>query len=425
MIIYPAIDLLHGRCVRMCQGDVNAETVFSEDPAQMARHWASQGAEWLHVKNLDGALGATKGQLAALHKSPDNDFISDDTISVEKRSGHRLPVNLLSLLEIRRSVDASIQFAGGLHTMDDIQLALELGADRVVLGSVAVEKPRLVSEAIERWGAERILVGIEAHNGIVASDGWQKTSHIHIVELGHQVHAMGVRTVVYTDITDIHRNGTSVGISAGINIDATARLGDITGLHVIASGEISGVSDIERLKAHEHYNIDGVIVDAALCKGNVDLRSAIELGHEPLRRRSAGIVPYRRGKNGPEFLLLFNLFFEQWQFPRGGVEVSESDIACAWREFQEETGLSIQKLHEDCRVELHYMANIRNYVIERTVVYYLAEVVSGEVSLGDENHCEERWVDAHEAWELLTETGPEQLPALDAAIGYLQGLPQR
>ncbi len=424
MIIYPAIDLLHGRCVRLHQGDAKAETVFSEDPAQMARHWASHGAEWLHVKNLDGPLGATKDQLAALHDWSDSDFLPDNPMSlkkeVEKRSGHGLPINLQRLLEIRRSVEVPIQFTGGLRTMDDIQLALELGAVRVVLGSVAVEKPRLVSEAVERWGAERILVGIDAHDGIVAIDGLPKASHIHMVELGHQVHALGVRTVVYTDIAGIRRNGTP----AGINVDATARLGDITGLNVIASGDISGIADIERLKAHEHYNINGVIVDAALYAGNVELRSAIDLGHEPLRRRSAGIVPYRRGKNGPEFLLLFNLFFEQWQFPRGGVEAAESDVACAWREFQEETGLSIQKLHEDCRVELHYISTIRNYVIERTVVYYLAEVDSGEVSLGDENHCEERWVDAHEAWELLTETGPEQLPALDAAIGFLQGLPQ-
>jgi 8-oxo-dGTP pyrophosphatase MutT (NUDIX family) len=144
-----------------------------------------------------------------------------------------------------------------------------------------------------------------------------------------------------------------------------------------------------------------------------------------LRRRSAGIIPYRQTEYGPEFLLLFNLFFEQWQFPRGGVSAGETDLQCARREFVEETGLAIRQLHEDCRVELHYTANIRDYAIERTLVYYLAEVDAGEISFGDEDHCEARWVGPQEAWELLTETGPEQLPALDSAVGYLQGLPQR
>jgi phosphoribosylformimino-5-aminoimidazole carboxamide ribotide isomerase len=202
-------------------------------------------------------------------------------------------------------------------------------------------------------------------------------------------------------------------------------LGDITGLSVIASGGVGSIKDIELLKAHEHYNIDGVIVGQALYTGNLDLRRAIEVGHEPLRRRSAGIIPYRTTDHGPEFLLLFNLFFEQWQFPRGGVSADETDIQCAQREFVEETSLAIKELHEDCRVELNYIANIRDYQIERTVVYYLAEVATGEVCFGDEDHCEASWVGPQEAWELLTETGPEQLPALDAAVGYLQGSPQR
>ena len=198
---------------------------------------------------------------------------------------------------------------------------------------------------------------------------------------------------------------------------------------MIASGGVASICDIERLKAHEHFNIDGVIVGQALYTGNLDLRAAVALGHEPLRRRSAGVVPYRLGAHGPEFLLIFNLFFDQWQFPRGGVEHNESDneldIVCATREFQEETGLSVRQLYEECRVELHYTTTIRDYAIDRTVIYYLAEVDAGEVSLSDENHCEAIWVDANDAWELLTETSPEQLPALDAAIGFLQGLPHR
>jgi phosphoribosylformimino-5-aminoimidazole carboxamide ribotide isomerase len=409
MIIYPAIDLRHGRCVRLRQGDPNAETVFGENPAEMARHWVAQGAEWLHVVNLDGALSATREQIRTLH-APENEK-GEDALQ-------GLPINLQRLLEIRRSVAVPIQFGGGLRTHEDIRLALELGADRVVLGTVAVEQPKLVSEAVETWGAERIVVGIDARDGKVATHGWQAQSRVDAVDLGHEMHALGVRRVVYTDIS-------RDGMLSGVNIDATARLGDITGLNVIASGGVAGIRDIQLLKAREHYNIDGVITGQAIYTGALALTEAIRLGHEPLRRRSAGVVPYRMGAQGPEFLLLFNLFFDQWQFPRGGVEQGESDLACARRELGEETGLSITGLHEGCRAELNYLAHIRDYTIERTVVYYLAEVNNGDLRLGHENHCEARWVSAQEAWELLTETGPEQLPALDAALEYLSGTHKR
>jgi phosphoribosylformimino-5-aminoimidazole carboxamide ribotide isomerase len=402
MIIYPAIDMRRGRCVRLRQGDPNAETVFGEDPAAMARHWVAHGAEWLHVVNLDGAFGATRDQQvnngAGVHDA--------------------LPINLQRLVEIRKAVDVPIQFGGGMRSLEDVALALELGATRVVLGTVAVEHPMMVAEAIERWGADRIVVGIDARGGKVATHGWQETSGLDMVDLGHQIHALGVRRVVYTDI---NRDAMLMGV----NVDASARLGDVTGLNVIASGGVASIKDIELLKEHEHYNIDGVIVGQALYTGNLDLRHAVEVGHERLRRRSAGIIPYRRTEHGPQFLLLFNLFFEQWQFPRGGVCPNETDLDCAQREFVEETGLTVSQLHEDCRVELNYTANIRNYQIDRTVIYYLAEVDTGEICFGDEDHCEAAWVGPQEAWELLTETGPEQLPALDAAVGYLQGMPQR
>lgn len=402
MIIYPAIDLRRGRCVRLRQGDPNAETVFGEDPAAMARHWVEQGAEWLHVVNLDGALGATDDLIATIQQGAEDS----------------LPINLQRLVEIRQAVDIPIQFGGGMRTLEDIRLALELGANRVVLGTVAVEKPLMVADAIERWGAERIVVGIDARDGKVATHGWQEMSALDMVDLGHQMHALGVRRVVYTDIS-------RDAMLMGVNVDATARLGDVTGLNVIASGGVAGIKDIEQLKAHEHYNIDGVIVGQALYTGNLDLSRAVEVGHERLQRRSAGIIPFRATKDGPEFLLLFNLFFEQWQFPRGGHCPDETDFECAKRELHEETGLSIRQMHENCKVELNYIAKIRDYQIDRTLIYYLAEVEVGDIWLGDEDHCEAVWVGADEARELLTETGPEQLPALDAAIGYLQKLPQR
>jgi phosphoribosylformimino-5-aminoimidazole carboxamide ribotide isomerase len=416
MIIYPAIDLRHGRCVRLRQGDPNAETVFSNNPTAMARCWVEQGAEWLHVVNLDGALVATRSQLNALHRPP-NILIQHPGAtapeSPEDELLRQLPINLVRLREIRRAVAVPIQFGGGLRTLDDIRLAIELGADRVVLGTAAVENPKLVQEALDAWGTERIVAGLDAREGKIAIHGWQATSHLDFIELGHQMHALGVRRVVYTDID-------RDAMLSGVNVEATARLGDVTDLQVIASGGVANLHDIERLKDHEHFNIDGVIVGQAIYTGNLDLAQAIDLGHQPLTRRSAGIIPYRQGANGPEFLLIFNLFFDQWQFPRGGVEKQESDQACARREFAEETGLSVLVFHKDCRVVLNYTAPIRNHAIKRTVVYFLAEVGPGEVRLGRENHCEARWLKPREAWELLTETSPEQLPALDAALAYLE-----
>jgi len=417
MIIFPAIDLRHGRCVRLRQGDPNAETVFGEDPAAMARHWADQGAEWLHIVNLDGALGADFEQIAALQPKPG--LLIQSPGESEPKPTHlsaieKLPINLQRLYEIRQAVDLPIQFGGGLRTLEDIELALKLGATRVVLGTVAVENPEIVNEAIKRWGADSIVIGLDARNGIVATHGWQKSSSITAVDLGHHMHALGVRRVLYTDIA-------RDGLLNGVNVEETSRLGDTTDLHVIASGGVSDIDDIKRLKAHEHYNIEGVVTGQAIYTGSLALPEAITLGHEPLRRISAGYVPYRQGADGPEFLLLFNAFFEQWQFPRGGVEENENELECAAREFSEETGLATLKVHEDCRTVLEYTAQIRGYNIERTVIYFLAEVAADEVvELGHENHAESQWLSAKEAWEHLTETSPEQLPALDAAVAFLQ-----
>lgn len=415
MIIYPAIDLRAGRCVRLRQGDPSAETVFGDDPAAMARHWAAQGAEWLHVVNLDGALGATQSQINALHR-PSNILIqhpgSSEPESAAQSLERELPINLRRLREIRAAVTVPIQFGGGLRTMEDIQLALELGADRVVLGTVAVDNPALVSEALLRWGADRIVVGIDARDGKVATHGWQATSSVDAIELGHQMQALGITRVVYTDIS-------RDGMLSGVNLEMTSRLGDVTGLKVIASGGVASIADIEELKTREHYNIDGVIVGQAIYTGSLDLADAMRVGHRPLHRRSAGLVPFRYDEGRPQFLLLYNLFFEQWQFPRGGTHRQENEVTCALREFAEEAGLSVRKVFKECRSELHYNVTIRGYDVERTVVYYLAEIEPGEIRLGHENHCEARWVDAREAWELLTETAPEQLPALDTALEFL------
>ena len=409
MRIYPAIDLKNGRCVRLQQGDPNKETVFGDDPAQMARHWVGLGAERLHVVNLDGAFAGS----ADFHPRVKR-LTGDAQLDFDG-----LPTNLNRLQQIRQAVDVPIQFAGGLRSLDDIRLAFSLGADRVILGTAAVRDPELVRAAIERWGGPQVLVGLDAKDGKVATHGWQNVSGVSAVELGHRMAAVGVEHVLYTDIS-------RDGMLSGVNVQATAALADLTGLQVIASGGVADLDDIHALKRHEHYGIDGVIIGQALYTKALDLPSAIEIGKGPRIRRSAGIIPYRCGAGqsavnaGPQLLLLYNHFFEEWQFPRGGVKPGESDLDRARREFSTETGLPLRRILQDHPTVLSFTVNIRGYDVERTIVYFPAEVEDGEVRLGHDNHSECRWCSLEEARDLLQETSPEQLPAWQAAARLLK-----
>ncbi len=318
MIIYPAIDLRKGRCVRLRQGDPNAETVFGEDPVAMARHWVDQGAEWLHVVNLDGAL-TPKSAPAAASKSAAETGLVQRLTSPDHLPSETLPINLRRLRDICRAVDVPVQYGGGLRTLDDIELALSLGASRVVLGTVAVQNPNIVRWALDMWGADKIAVGIDARDGMVATHGWQETSTVDAVDFGHTMRAMGVTRVIYTDIS-------RDGMLSGVNLEATSHLGNVTDLQVIASGGVASIQDIEDLKKHEFYNVEGVIVGQAIYTGNLDLAQAIEVGHRPLTRHSAGIVPFRHTPQGMKLLLIWNACYEEWQFPRGSVERGESDL---------------------------------------------------------------------------------------------------
>lgn len=415
MLIYPAIDLRNGDCVRLRQGDPNQQTTFGNDPAAMALRWQNAGAEWLHVVNLDGALGATAAQLELLHRAPNVrvQFPGTEPLSPRDALNAKLPINLKRLREIRAAVSIPIQFGGGLRTIDDVRLALELGADRVVLGTVALENPRIVSEALAQWGAERIVVGLDARDGKVATHGWQKVSDQDVVEVGHRMAALGVKRVLYTDV------GRD-GMLGGVDVELTSRLGDLTDLKVIASGGVAGIEDIENLKQREHFNIDGVIVGQALYTGALDLGEAVRVGKAPLALRSAGIVPVRQEAGAIQFLLLYNGFFDQWQFPRGSVKRGESDLDAAQRHLFEETGLPIAHLYADLHTTLQYTCFIRSYDIERTILYFPAQVGNGEVVLGNGNQCEARWCSYHEAWELLTTTAPEQLPALENTVHWMR-----
>lgn len=228
--------------MRLRQGDPAAETVFSDDPVAMACHWAEQGAQWLHVVNLDGALG-------------DQD---DDA------------PNLTCLREMARAVPVPIQFGGGLRTLADVAKALDLGATRVVLGTVAAQQPALVAAAIERFGAERVVVGLDARNGRVATHGWQETTNLDVLDVACRLRGLGALRAVYTDIA-------RDGMLSGVNVKATARLARQSGLRVIASGGVRELEDIRRLKTEEVSGIEGVIIGQALYTGLIDLRAALVL----------------------------------------------------------------------------------------------------------------------------------------------------
>ena len=246
MIVFPAIDLRRGKCVRLRQGSPEAETVFSDDPVAMAEHWATQGAEWLHVVNLDGAFGQASSNLRV---------VKEITSSKLKAQSSNFKLQ--------------IQFGGGLRTMADIEGALGLGLARVILGTVAVKEPSLVAEAVQRFRAERIVVGIDARNGNVATHGWQEVSSVTATELAYRVMELGVERVVYTDIA-------RDGMLCGVNVEAVGELAQCTGLRVIASGGVSSLDDLRRLREAEASGVEGVIIGQALYSGALELREAIE-----------------------------------------------------------------------------------------------------------------------------------------------------
>lgn len=245
MVIFPAIDLRRGRCVRLRQGDPSAETVFGDDPVAVAAHWVGLGAQWLHVVNLDGALG---------DQGPD-------------------AANLRCLAQIRRTVGVPIQFGGGLRTLEDVAWALDLGVDRAVLGTAAMQHPDLVAEALRRFGPERIVVGLDARDGRVATHGWQMSSGQDVLAAAQGFRGLGV---VFALFTDIARDG----LLTGLNVEATADLARRSGLRVIASGGVRDLDDIRRLLDVADAGIEGVVVGQALYTGRLDLAQAIALASD-------------------------------------------------------------------------------------------------------------------------------------------------
>ena len=237
-VVYPAIDLRAGKVVRLKEGDPARMTSYSDEPVGMARRWLCAGARWLHVVNLDGAFGESDSE---------NQFA------------------LRSILEGSKEFGAQIQFGGGLRSMDDIQHAMDLGINRVVLGTIAIMQPDVLTAALKRFGAEKIAVGIDARDGLVRVRGWRDDSGITAIDLALQMRAVGLRTVIFTDIS-------RDGLGRGLNILSTRELADTSGLDVVASGGVHKLDDV--IMARD-ANLSGVIIGRALYEGTIDLTAAL------------------------------------------------------------------------------------------------------------------------------------------------------
>lgn len=229
MIIYPAIDIKGGKCVRLTQGLKDQEKVYYDWPQEVARLWQEKGARWLHVVDLDGAFGGRAR-------------------------------NYEIVKEMVTSATIPIQIGGGIRSLENIEAWLALGIKRVILGTKALEDPVMLKEALKRF-SEEIVVSIDAKNGLVTTEGWVKTSSIKAVDFAMRLEAQGVRRIVYTDIS-------RDGMLSGPNFEALENLKGAVGLEIIASG---GISSLKDLTALQRMGIKGAIVGKALYEGRIDL----------------------------------------------------------------------------------------------------------------------------------------------------------
>lgn len=236
MIIFPAIDIRGGKCVRLEEGRFDRETVFAEKPLDAARRWIEAGTQWLHIVDLDGA-----------------------------RAGK--PVNLAAVREIAQQFKVKIQLGGGIRTMENIEEVLASGVHRVILGSVAVRSPELVRQACSTYG-ERIVIGIDARGSEVAVDGWEKSGLMQVEDLALRMKEVGAVRIIYTDIS-------RDGMLTGVNIPATLQLAKKSGLAIIASGGVKGIDDVVELQPLSQQGIEGVIIGKALYTGAISLQEAL------------------------------------------------------------------------------------------------------------------------------------------------------
>ena len=233
MRLYPAIDIKNGQCVRLRQGVFDDTTVYANEPYEVAKEFEADGAKFLHIVDLDGALRGTGANDAALKKIVEN-------------------------------VSIPVEIGGGIRTMEDIEHRLSLGVSRVILGTKAVESPDFVKEAVAKFGADKIVVGIDAKDGKVAIKGWETISDADAVTLALSMKELGVKTIIYTDIS-------KDGMLCGPNFAQTARMVEVTGMDIVASGGVSCMEDLIQL---ESIGVEGAILGKAIYEKRVDLKEA-------------------------------------------------------------------------------------------------------------------------------------------------------
>lgn len=238
--LYPAIDMKDGKCVRLFQGDYNQQTVYGDSPFDMAKNFQQQGADWIHLVDLDGAKDGTKPH--APH-----------------------------VIRIKKELGMSVQIGGGIRSLEDVAFYLDAGVDRVIIGSLAVKEPELVEEMLRTYGGDRIVLGLDAKDGFVATHGWLETSTLTAIEVGKRFAQAGAKHIIFTDIA-------MDGTLQGPNLQATKELADATGLHVIVSGGISSLEDIQDVKeVAKTSSIAGVIVGKAIYSGRFTVKEAKEI----------------------------------------------------------------------------------------------------------------------------------------------------
>ena len=235
MDIIPAIDIRQGKCVRLYQGDFEKEEVFSTDPANVALSWEQSGATRLHVIDLDGAK---EGKL----------------------------VNLSHIENIASATRLPIQVGGGIRDQESVSQLLSIGVQRVILGTTAITSKNVIKEIVSKFGPQKVVLGVDARNGLVASEGWKKQSNIGVLDLITEMEDHGIPRLIFTDI---HRDGTLIGP----NLDAIKEVAESTNMSVIASG---GISTIDHIKSLKDLNIEAVIVGRALYTGSISLPNAIQ-----------------------------------------------------------------------------------------------------------------------------------------------------
>ena len=239
MIIFPAIDIKDGQCVRLVQGKAEEKTVYSHDPSKMAALFQQQGAEYLHIVDLDGAFTGR-------------------------------PINTEVINGIAEAVNIPFQIGGGLRSLENVKDALNAGAQRVIIGTKAVRSPDFMKALLDDFGPERIILGIDAKEGLVATEGWVETVAYTALDFAVNMKKLGVETVVFTDI---YRDG----VLRGPNLNAIDRMAKISEMQVIASGGISSLEDIAALKAMENEGVIGAVIGKALYDGKFDLAQAIRM----------------------------------------------------------------------------------------------------------------------------------------------------